>query len=82
MPAHSEADLDFQQVTELMHGKGFQYVGPLPAEVQNCTVWAAGVHSSALQAEAARAFSRALAAPASAPALRCASMAWIRCDVM
>ena len=70
MPARSEADLGFQQVTELMHGKGFQYVGPLPAEVQNCTVWAAGVHSSALQAEAARAFSRALAAPASAPALR------------
>lgn len=70
MLARGEADLGFQQVTELMHGKGFQYLGPLPAEVQNYTVWAAGVHSSAAQADTARAFSRALAAPESAPAIR------------
>ena len=70
MLARGEVDLGFQQVTELMHGKGFQYLGPLPAEVQNYTVWAAGVHASAPQAEAAAAFSRALKAPASAAALR------------
>jgi len=70
MLARGEADLGFQQVTELMHAKGFQYLGPLPAELQNYTVWAAGVHSGAPQAEAARAFSRALAAPESAAAMR------------
>jgi molybdate transport system substrate-binding protein len=70
MLARGEADLGFQQVTELIHGKGFQYLGPLPAEVQNYTLWAAGVHSGAPQPEAARAFSRAMAAPESAPTLR------------
>lgn len=65
MLARGEADLGFQQVTELLHGQGFQYLGPLPAELQNYTVWASGVHSSAPQADAARAFSRALAEPAS-----------------
>jgi molybdate transport system substrate-binding protein len=70
MLARGEVDLGFQQVTELMHAKGFQYLGPLPAEVQNYTVWSAGVHSSAPQADAARAFSRALVAPESASAIR------------
>ena len=70
MLARGDVDLGFQQVAELMHAKGFQYLGPLPAEVQNYTVWAAGVHSSAPQADAARAFNRALVAPESAPAIR------------
>jgi molybdate transport system substrate-binding protein len=70
MLARGEADLGFQQVPELMHGKGFQYLGPLPAEVQNYTVWSAGVHSGAPQPDAARAFSRAMAASDSAPILR------------
>ena len=35
MLARGEADLGFQQVTELMHAKGIDYLGPLPAEVQN-----------------------------------------------
>lgn len=70
MLARGEADLGFQQVTELMHATGFQYLGPLPDEVQNYTVWSAGVHSSAPQADAARDFSRALVAPESAPVIR------------
>jgi molybdate transport system substrate-binding protein len=68
--ARGEADLGFQQVTELMHAKGIDYLGPLPAEVQNHTVWSAGLHTQAPQAEAARAFLKALAAPASATAIR------------
>jgi molybdate transport system substrate-binding protein len=74
MLARGEADLGFQQVTELIHGQGFQYLGPLPAELQNYTVWASGIHSSAPQADAARAFSRALAAPASGAAIRKSGM--------
>ncbi len=70
MLARGEADLGFQQVTELMHAKGFVYLGPLPAEVQNYTVWSSAVHVGATQAEAARAFIRALAAGDAAPALR------------
>lgn len=74
MLARGEADLGFQQVSELMHAKGFQYLGPLPAEVQNYTIWAAGVHSSAPQVDAARAFSSALRAPESGDAIRKSGM--------
>jgi molybdate transport system substrate-binding protein len=68
--ARGEADLGFQQVTELLHAKGVDYLGPLPAEVQNYTVWAAGLHSSAPQPDAARAFMRALVAPDAAGPIR------------
>ena len=72
--ARGDADLGFQQVTELMHGRGFQYLGLIPSEVQNYTVWAAGVHRSAPQADAAQAFSRALAAPESGASIRKSGM--------
>jgi molybdate transport system substrate-binding protein len=74
MLARGEADLGFQQVPELVHAKGLQYLGPLPDELQNYTVWAAGVHSDAPQADAAQAFSRALVAAESGPAIRKAGM--------
>jgi molybdate transport system substrate-binding protein len=74
MLAAGEADLGFQQVTELMHAKGVQYLGPLPAEVQNYTVWAAGVHSRSPNVEAAQAFGRALKAPESGDAIRKSGM--------
>jgi molybdate transport system substrate-binding protein len=74
MLARGEADLGFQQTSELVHAKGIQYLGPLPSEVQNHTVWAAGVQVNAPQADAARAFSRALTAPDSAAAIRSAGL--------
>lgn len=74
MLARGEVDLGFQQVSELMQAKGFQYLGPLPAELQNYTVWAAGVHSSAPQLDAARAFSSALRALESGDAIRKSGM--------
>lgn len=70
MLARGEADLGFQQVTELIHAKGFEYLGTLPAEVQNYTVWSAAVHVQAGDANRARAFVSALTAPAFAPELR------------
>jgi molybdate transport system substrate-binding protein len=65
-----EADLGFQQVTELMHAKGVDYLGPLPAEVQNYTVWSSAVHARATQAAAAQDFTRALKEADSSSALR------------
>lgn len=70
MLARGEADLGFQQVTELIHAKGFEYLGTLPAEVQNYTVWSAAVHAQAGDAKTAGAFVTALTAPAAAPELR------------
>ena len=70
MLARGEADLGFQQVTELIHAKGFEYLGTLPAEVQNYTIWSAAVHAQASNAKAAAAFVKALAASTAAPELR------------
>jgi molybdate transport system substrate-binding protein len=74
MLARGDAELGFQQVTELMHAAGVQYLGPLPAELQGYTVWAAGWHARAEQPDAARALVRALAAAESGAAIRRAGM--------
>jgi molybdate transport system substrate-binding protein len=64
--ARGEVDLGFQQMSELAHFKGIEYLGPLPAEVQNITVYSAGLHSAAPAMEAARAFMKMLVAPEAA----------------
>ena len=60
MLAAGEADLGFQQVSELVHVKGIQFLGPLPAELQNYTIYSGAAHSQAAQPEAARSFLKAL----------------------
>ena len=62
--ARGDAELGFQQVSELVPVKGIQYVGPLPAEIQNITVFSGGVHSAAAEPEAAAALVKFLTAPA------------------
>ena len=63
-----EVDLGFQQVSELLHVKGIQYVGPLPPELQATTVYAIGLAPGA--PEAARALASALRGPDAAAVLR------------
>lgn len=70
MLARGEADLGFQQITELLHASGISYLGPLPAAVQNHTVWSAAVHAAAPQADAARGFLRMLRATDALPVIR------------
>jgi molybdate transport system substrate-binding protein len=41
--AKGEADLGFQQLSELIHVQGLEVLGPLPPEIQNTTIFAAGV---------------------------------------
>lgn len=52
--ASGEAAIGLQQVSELMVVPGVTVVGPLPAEVQNYTVYAAGLSAGAAQPAAAR----------------------------
>ena len=68
--ARGEAELGFQQVSELLHAKGIDYVGPLPAEIQQITVFSAGLHGAAASPDAARALVRFLKAPEAAPIIR------------
>jgi molybdate transport system substrate-binding protein len=45
-------------------------VGPLPPDIQQITVFAAGLHARAKEPAAARALIRFLQAPAAAPIIR------------
>jgi molybdate transport system substrate-binding protein len=64
--ARGEAQLGFQQTSELLPVPGIDYVGPLPAEVQLITTFSAGIASHAASPEVARAFIAFLASPAAA----------------
>jgi molybdate transport system substrate-binding protein len=65
--ARGEAEIGFQQISELRPVSGIELVGPLPPELQKMTVFSAGVATSAKEPEVARAFIRFLASPAAAP---------------
>ena len=58
------------QISELMTVKGVAVVGPLPAEIQNYTTYAAGLGAAAKNTDAAKAFIEVLRGPAAAAVLR------------
>ena len=66
--ASGDVELGFQQVSELGQYPGVDFVGPLPAEVQEMTVFSTGIIRNAKQADAARALVRFLTKPEAAPA--------------
>lgn len=65
-----EAEIGFQQISELIHEPGVDYIGPLPADVQKITVFSAGIHSGASQPEAAKELVKALTGPVAAPVIK------------
>lgn len=65
--ARGDAEIGFQQTSELLPVPGIQYVGPLPAEVQRVSVFSAGVAAHAGHPEAARALIQFLASADAAP---------------
>jgi molybdate transport system substrate-binding protein len=66
--ANGEVEIGFQQVSELSHFAGVDYVGPLPAPVQLFTTFSSGIIAGAKEAEAAKALVRFITAPAAASA--------------
>jgi molybdate transport system substrate-binding protein len=68
--ARGEAELAFQQVSELLPVPGIDFVGPLPPDVQEITIFSAGLHAKAPHPDAARALVKHLTAPAAAPVIR------------
>src|SRR5262245_12088036 len=58
--ARGDAEIGFQQVSELLPVPGITFVGPLPADIQEITVFAAGLHSQARDPDAATALAKFL----------------------
>ncbi len=68
--ARGDAEIGFQQVSELLPIPGIDYVGPLPPELQQVTLFAAGIAVGAAEPEAARSLAAFLASPAAAAVIR------------
>ncbi|MGZ5100298.1 MAG: substrate-binding domain-containing protein, partial [Usitatibacter sp.] len=73
--ARGEAEIGFQQVSELIHVPGITFVGAIPAELQPGFSFAGALTSAARQPEAASALIRFLASPEAAPVILKAGLA-------
>jgi molybdate transport system substrate-binding protein len=67
---NNEATLGFQQVSEILAVKGVVFVGPLPAEIQNFTVYTAAIGAASREQAAAQALLHLLAGPETARVLQ------------
>ncbi len=72
--ASGEAELGVHQISEIVPVKGVTLVGPLPKEIQNTTVYAAGVSASAKDKEAAQELVKYLSGPDAARVLKSKGM--------
>ena len=68
--ARGEAEIGFQQISELMEVEGLDLVGPLPAEVQRVTVFTAGIAVASKSPGAARALIEFLTSPRGAEVMK------------
>ena len=62
--ASGGAEIGFQQVSELVHIPGIDYIGPLPPDIQCVTVFSCGLQAGASQPDAAKALMGFLTTPA------------------
>lgn len=72
--ARGDAEIGFQQVSELLPVKGIDYLGALPKDINEITVFSAAVHKAAKQVDAGRALLKFLTAPDAAKAIRSTGM--------
>lgn len=68
--ARGEAELCFQQMSELLQVEGIDVVGPLPADIQVITIFSGGVPVKSTDPKAARALFEFLRADAAQPVMR------------
>ena len=62
--ARGDAEIGFQQISEMLPVPGVDIVGPLPADLQNITVFSAGIATVSKEPEAGKALIKFLASPA------------------
>jgi molybdate transport system substrate-binding protein len=72
--ARGEAEIGFQQVSELIRVPGITFVGTLPAEIQPIFSFAGALTTTVQQPEAAMALLRFLVSPEAAPVISKAGM--------
>jgi ABC-type molybdate transport system substrate-binding protein len=65
--ARGDAEIGFQQISELVTIEGLDYVGPLPDEVQRVSTFSAAIATGAKSSAAARELVEFLASPALGP---------------
>lgn len=73
--AEGEAEVGMQQIVAILPVKGVDLVGPLPSELQNIIVYAAGLSIAAQQSAAAHGFITFMATPEMARIIRAKGMA-------
>ena len=71
---NGQADIAVHQISEILAVPGAQLVGPIPAEIQNYTVYAGSVSTTARDAAAAQALLQYLGSPAAREVLRVKGM--------
>src|SRR5882672_1527914 len=62
--ARGDAEIGFQQISEMLPVSGIEIVGQLPSELQKVTVFSAGIASVSREPDAGRALIKFLASPA------------------
>lgn len=72
--ARGDAELGFQQVSELIPIPGIDFVGEIPAEVQQTVLFSAGITSNVNSLEASRDLIAFLASPKAAPTIQRAGL--------
>ena len=68
--ANHEVEIGFQQVSEIATFPGVDFVAPLPAAVQQTTVFSSGIIAGAKEADAAKALVKFLTSPQAAEAFK------------
>ena len=61
--ANGEAEIGMTQISEILPYTGAELVGPLPKEIQNYTVYAAGIGATTKHPDAAKALIAVLSGP-------------------
>jgi molybdate transport system substrate-binding protein len=67
--ARGDAEIGFQQISEMLPVSGIDIVGQLPPELQKITVFSAGIASVSREPDAGRALIKFLASPAASAAI-------------
>ena len=65
--ARGDAEIGFQQISELRPVEGIDIVGPLPDELQKITLFSAGIATVSKEPDAGKALIKFLASPAARP---------------